>query len=91
MSVKLCDGKVTLKDKWMHFNYKIRRNVSDIVKRSKLAIKNKDIHYFLYDGQLLRAYTEIQRYKKYRGNLNKLERDYIDACLRNAFKCFKVF
>ena len=47
MSVRLCDGKVTLKDKWMHFNYKIRRNVSDIVKRSKLAIKNKDIHYFL--------------------------------------------
>ena len=91
MSVKFCECKPSLKSKWIGFNYRVRRDVSDIVKRSKLAIKNKDIHYFIYDGQLLRAYVEIQKYKKYRGNLPKLERNYIDACLRNAFKCFKVF
>lgn len=91
MSIQLCDGKVTLKSRLVSFNYRVRRNVSDFINRSKFAMKNKDIHYFLYDGQLLRAYVEIQKYKKYRGNLPKLERNYIDACLRNAFKCFKVF
>lgn len=91
MREELHGGKTSLKGRWYCLKYKIKRDASHLIERSRLAIKNKDIHYFLYDGALLKAYVEIQRLKKTWNNLDKIEHDYMDACFRSAFKCYKVF
>ena len=83
--------KPTMKDRWLSFKYKVHRDMSDLCKRTSIAIKKKDIHYLLYDGALLHAYTEIQRYKKERCVQDPIEVKYGNACLREAFKCYKIF